>query len=31
MSKYQDIANDIEKKIIEKKYINKLPEQVVLA
>lgn len=31
MSKYQNIANDIEKKIIEKKYINKLPEQVVLA
>ena len=31
MSRYQDIANDIEKDIIEKKYTRKLPEQFELA
>lgn len=31
MSRYQDIANDIEKNIIEKKYIHQLPEQYDLA
>lgn len=31
MSRYQDIANDIEKNIIEKKYTRKLPEQFELA
>lgn len=31
MSRYQEIANDIEKDIIEKKYIQQLPEQFELA
>ena len=31
MSRYQDIANDIEKDIIEKKYVRQLPEQFDLA
>ena len=31
MSRYQEIANDIEKDIIEKKYIQQQPEQFELA
>ena len=31
MSRYQEIANDIEKDIIEKKYVRQLPEQFDLA
>lgn len=31
MSRYQEIANDIEKDIIEKKYVDQLPEQFDLA
>lgn len=31
MSRYRDIANSIEKEIIEKKYLKKLPEQFQLA
>lgn len=31
MSRYQEIANDIEKDIIEKKYQRRLPEQFELA
>ena len=31
MSRYQEIANDIEKDIIEKKYNRRLPEQFDLA
>lgn len=31
MSRYQEIASDIEKDIIEKKYTDRLPEQFDLA